>query len=269
MKQMRFAVAVLVSLFGLAATSWAQDQSAPYMQAGNNFYSQKNYDQAIRYYQATVQMNANSWQAYQGLGNCYYAKGDTANALTNYQKALDINPNNPQLSQFVQTIKPQSTAPPLPAGNNNAAANAGSGMAAAGSASSENKFELDINLDLFSYSGQIGFGGGLGGFLPLDKSFAIGAIAGFDTVSEGASASYGGSSVGASASLDFLNFAAAAKYRFDGDSMRPYIIAGLGISDVMSSYSVSAGGVLKALPLLKLTPCSSRAPDWNLRAARA
>ena len=242
MKQMRFAVALLMASFGIAATASAQDQSAQYYTAGNTFYNQKNYDQAIRYYQAAVQMNANSWQSYQGLGNCYYAKGDTSNALTNYQKALDINPNNPQLSQFVQSIKPQSTASPLPTSNNNATANAGSGMAVAGSASSANKFELDVNVDLMTYGGQIGFGAGLGGFIPLDKSFAIGAMASFDLVSQGASASYGGSSVGGSESLDFLNFAAAAKYRFDGDSMRPYILAGLGLSDVMESYSVSGGG---------------------------
>src|SRR5580700_4147512 len=98
MKHFRFTAAVFMTLLGLATALRAQDQSAQYLQAGNTFYSQKSYDQAIRYYQAATQMNANSWQAYQGLGGCYYAKGDNSNALVNYQKSLDINPNNPQVS---------------------------------------------------------------------------------------------------------------------------------------------------------------------------
>lgn len=123
MKQRWFAITLLFFIFGLAGSSSAQDQSIQYYQAGNSFYSQKNYEQAISSYQSAIQMNPNLWQAYQGLGNSYYAKGDKANALTNYQKALAINPNNPQLSQFVQTLQPATEAPPLPASNGSPASN--------------------------------------------------------------------------------------------------------------------------------------------------
>src|ERR1035441_11072724 len=99
MKKFKFVGVSILFILVLASGARAQDQSSPYLQAGNTFYSQKNYNQAIRYYQAAVQFNANSWQAYQGLGGCYYAKGDNGNALANYQKSLDINPNNTQIGR--------------------------------------------------------------------------------------------------------------------------------------------------------------------------
>ena len=111
MKQFR------VFLFGFSILSFlstfghAQDRSDPYYQAGNTLYGQKNYDQAIRYYQAALQLNPNKWEADQGMGNCYYAKGDKTNALASYQKALAINPNNPGLASFVQTLQTQVPAP--------------------------------------------------------------------------------------------------------------------------------------------------------------
>jgi hypothetical protein len=122
MKQQWFAVTLLFFILGLAGSSSAQDQSIQAYQSGNQAYTQRNYDQAIQYYQSAVQQNPNLWQAYQGLGNCYYAKGDKDTALANYQKSLSINPNNPQLSQFVQTIQPQA-APALPASNGAPASN--------------------------------------------------------------------------------------------------------------------------------------------------
>ncbi|HVZ79400.1 MAG TPA: tetratricopeptide repeat protein [bacterium] len=112
-------------LFLVAVRASAQDQSNAYYQAGNTLYGQKSYDQAIRYYQAAVQVNPNFWQADQGMGNCYYAKGDKANALASYQRALAINPNNPQLSTFVQSLQAQMPAQPAGMGNDLAAAPAG------------------------------------------------------------------------------------------------------------------------------------------------
>ncbi len=241
MKQLKFLVAFFMILTGLAASAGAQDQSAQYLQAGNSFYSQKNYDQAIRYYQAAVQMNANSWQAYQGLGGCYYAKGDNANALTNYQKALDINPNNPQVSQFVTYLKSQSTTPPLPAGNSNASASTQPVVYATTSAKS---FELDVNAGLALDSSQIGFGGGLSGYVPLDSHFFLGAGAAFYTFSESSSGTASGYGVtetaSASGSVNFIEGLAKVKYVLDGDNMQPYFFAGVGIVDASASYSASA-----------------------------
>jgi hypothetical protein len=241
MKHLRFVVAVFMTLLGLAASSRAQDQSIQYLQAGNTFYSQKNYDQAIRYYQAATQINANSWQAYQGLGGCYYAKGDNSNALANYQKSLDINPNNPQVSQFVTYLKSQSTAPPLPAGNNNASA---STQPVVYATTASKSFELDVNAGLALDSSQIGFGGGLSGYVPLDRHFFIGASAAFFTFSESSSGSASGDGVtetaSASGSVNFIEGLARVKYVLDGNNMQPYFFGGVGIVDASASYSASA-----------------------------
>src|ERR1700723_3433866 len=106
MKNIKWAVLVFFFILGSSQRGLAQQDPAPYYRAGNTFYAQQNYDQAITYYQYAVQLNPNFWQAYQALGSCYYEKGDKASALTNYQKSLAINPNNPQLAQFAQSITP-------------------------------------------------------------------------------------------------------------------------------------------------------------------
>lgn len=241
MKQLKFAVGLFVVVIGMAAASWAQDQSAQYMQAGNTAYMGRNYDSAISDYLSATQSNPNYWQAYQGLGNCYYAKGDYSTALTNYQKALDLNPNNPQLSNFVQSLRAKvSTAP---GASNNSVPSPGASTAAT------SKFELDVNAGLALDSSQIGFGGGLTGYIPLDKHFFLGASAAFFTFSEGESGSVSGEgetvTATASGSVNFIEGFARAKYVLDGDNMQPYFFAGAGIVDASASASANAssGGV--------------------------
>jgi hypothetical protein len=236
MKQLKFAVAVLVILVGFAASSWAQDQSAQYMQAGNAAYMGRNYDSAISDYLSATQSNPNYWQAYQGLGNCYYAKGDYSTALTNYQKALDINPNNPQLSNFVQSLRAKvSTAP---AASNSSVPSPGASTAAT------SKFELDVNAGLALADSEIGFGGGLTGYIPLDRHFFLGASAAFYTFSVGESGSVSGDGVtetaSAGGSVNFIEGLARVKYVLDGDNMQPYFFAGVGIVDASASYSYSS-----------------------------
>ncbi len=105
MKLLRFVIAALILLAGLAGSARAQDASGQTLSAANMAYGAKNYDQAIIDYQAVLQANPNSWQAYQGLGNCYYVKGDSATALMNYQKSLALNPNNPHLASLAQSMQ--------------------------------------------------------------------------------------------------------------------------------------------------------------------
>lgn len=236
MKQLKFAVAVLMTLIGLASSASAQDQSAQYMQAGNTAYMGRNYDAAISDYLSATQSNPNYWQAYQGLGNCYYAKGDYSTALTNYQKALDLNPNNPQLSNFVQSLRAKvSTAP---AASNNSVPSPGASTAAT------SKFELDVNAGLALVDSEIGFGGGLSGYIPLDRHFFLGASAAFYTASESESGSASGYGVTETASVsgsaNIIEGLARVKYVFDGDSMRPYGFAGIGIADISASASGGA-----------------------------
>jgi hypothetical protein len=273
MKQLRFAVAVFISLAGLSNLSWAQDPSTQYYNAGNSLYAGKNYDQAIRYYQAAVQGNPHFWQAYQALGNCYYAKGDNNNALTNYNKALSLYPNNPQLSQFVQTLQAK-TAPASPAANNNssgAASPATGSPAKAGRAPKMFELEPMIGLGVgagMSYGATLsapattidagtGIGGGVGGYYLLDNHLAVGLIIDYFAYTKSTSgpATFFTPSFQQtvatqtnSGNFDSVEVLPSVKFKFGEDSFRPYLMGSLGFSFASTSYSVSYGSFSNGQP---------------------
>ena len=93
-----FAVVMGCGISGFAATS--QD----YYQAGMKLYNSQQYGQAVRYFQAAVQLDPSNWQAYQGLGMCDYAMGDKASAKTAFDKSLTLHPNNPPLAKFDESM---------------------------------------------------------------------------------------------------------------------------------------------------------------------
>jgi hypothetical protein len=264
MKHTRLAVALSFLLLGLAGSSSAQDKAMPYYTAGNNFYSQQNYDQAIRYYQYAGQLNPNLWQAYQGLGNCYYAKGDKATALTNYQKALVLNPNNPQLSSFTQSLQAQVGATPQPPSNSATSTTAAStGGPGAGKVLPQFEISPKIVGDVggtfaegatasapaTSISGGTGFGGGVEGYYLTDAHLGLGLIinyvTGYSLGSASAtiahtnqSAQPGTATISASSNVSSIEFMPAVKYTFDGTSFRPYLLGSFGYSFI--SYSATS-----------------------------
>lgn len=247
MKHARLAVAVSLLLIGLSGASWAQDQSLRYYQAGNNFYSQKSYDQAIRYYEYAGQLNPQLWQAYQGAGNSYYAKGDKASALRDYQKALAINPNNPQLSSFAQTLQAQvGSAPPSQPSANNPVMTTANGSPAVSSAAKN--FEIDpmAGIAISSSAGYgLGFGGGVGAYysLPPDSKLAIGGSVGFYTFNystkvNGGVPTYYSSVTTTNSNWTNIEILASGKYQFDGQGIKPYLTGGAGLS----LFGVSSSG---------------------------
>jgi len=242
MKRLSF-LGMFLLLVGFAGSGFAQTANQ-YIEAGNQYYASKDYAKAVQYYQAAAQMDPNSAAAWQGLGNSQYSQGQNADALASYQKALAINPNNTQLSTFVDSLKAKVAA--APASSSVAVPTPAQSTAAspAASSSSAGKFELDVNAGVAFATGITGFGGGLGGYIPLGTDFSIGAMAGFYTFSEGASASNAYASASASASINFLEVMAAAKYRINANGFHPYLFGGVGIADVMTSASetVSGGG---------------------------
>ena len=262
MKSLRLAVVVFLLCFGLSALSSAQDQSLQYYQAGNTTYSQKNYDLAIRYYQAAAQLNPQMWQAYQGMGNCYYAKGDKASALTNYQKSLAINPNNTQLSPFVQSLQAQvgSTGTTTPADQNANPAASNASPAVGGPAKN---FELEVGLgaglasNVSTQGVGTDFGFGFGGrarvlYLLPDGHLGLGGTLGFYTFSKGLG-SYGGQTVNENTSS--LEISGTVKYRFDGTNLKPYGVACLGIasnSTNQSAGSQSSPSVSQTSPMIQI-----------------
>lgn len=97
-----------LSAGALAATS------QQYYAAGLHLYQQRQYGQAVLYFNAAVQVDPNNWQAYQALGSGYYAEGDSARALNAYEKSLSLHPN-PQLQAFDDQLRQKnSQAPVLP-----------------------------------------------------------------------------------------------------------------------------------------------------------
>jgi hypothetical protein len=75
----------------------------------------------------------------------------------------------------------------------------------------------------------------------LDKNLALGVMTGFYTFSQGSSASYGGTTATASASINFLEGLASVRYRFDGTSLKPFLVGGAGVALMMQSVSASSG----------------------------
>jgi hypothetical protein len=243
MKYSRFAVALLFLSAGLSGTASAQNQFAQYYQAANSAYSTKNYDQAIKYYDAAVQSNPNYWQAFQGLGNCYYAKGQNAEALSNYQKALALNPNNPQLSSFVQALRAKVGTAPAATNtvqySNSVVVN------------SDKNFQLSpmIGVAVGDNSGLgTGIGGGLRGIYMTDANLGFGGMIYFYTWNTSLTESgyyitqsytLGTLTETISESHGNLEVLAAIQYKFTGGSVKPYLIGGAGLSALMFSESIS------------------------------
>ncbi|MGH7738533.1 MAG: tetratricopeptide repeat protein [bacterium] len=108
MKKILFAATLLwTPTLVLAATA------QQYYAAGVQQYQQKQYNQAVQYLKAAIQMDASNWEAYQTMGSAYYAEGDKTDALSSYDKSLALHPN-PQLRSFADNLRASTPAPPLP-----------------------------------------------------------------------------------------------------------------------------------------------------------
>lgn len=102
---MKTIVLTLLLAFGLQAAVRAESpQAVQYYQAGVRLYQAKQYDQALRYFGASLKLDNRQATVYQAVGNCYYAKGDKAHAVQYYKYALQLNPSNSPLQQFVAQI---------------------------------------------------------------------------------------------------------------------------------------------------------------------
>ena len=95
-----------VFFFGISNVFAATAQD--YYTAGNSLFQRQQYENALKYFKAAVQVDPNFWQSYQMIGYSYYQLKNTPDALEAWKKALDLNPNNPQLSSFVEKLKAQA-----------------------------------------------------------------------------------------------------------------------------------------------------------------
>jgi tetratricopeptide (TPR) repeat protein len=73
--------------------------------SANQALTNKDYYNALQFFQATANSDPKSAAAYQGMGTCYYYLGKKDQALVQYRMSLQLNPNNKALEAFVNSIK--------------------------------------------------------------------------------------------------------------------------------------------------------------------
>jgi tetratricopeptide (TPR) repeat protein len=71
-------------------TSIVQDEaSLEFLEKGNQFFSEKKYDESLTCYQKFLEMNPKAYQTYLSIGNCYREKEDLEKALESFAKVLE------------------------------------------------------------------------------------------------------------------------------------------------------------------------------------
>src|SRR6266446_9096794 len=65
-----------------------------YIQEGNNYANEKQYDKAIDSFRLAIKVNANLAEAYYGLGNAYASIGRMPDALEPMRTAVRLAPDN-------------------------------------------------------------------------------------------------------------------------------------------------------------------------------
>lgn len=85
-------IVVLFLLLGLAVNH-AQDLEN-LMKSGNEFYQNKQYEEAIESYESILKQGYLSSELYYNLGNTYFKVGKIGRAILFYEKSLKIQPNN-------------------------------------------------------------------------------------------------------------------------------------------------------------------------------
>lgn len=83
----------LMSFF-LSICSLNAQELESFMQSGNDFYQNKQYDEAITNYEAILKQGYLSSELYFNLGNSYYRLGNLGKAILYYEKSLKLSPNN-------------------------------------------------------------------------------------------------------------------------------------------------------------------------------
>ena len=81
-------------------TNPEQPKVQQFLIGGDIFYHQKNYQQAISYYQKAIELDPNSAESYGRRGFVYYMQGNMDRAISDYSKAIQINPNDKNAYHF-------------------------------------------------------------------------------------------------------------------------------------------------------------------------
>lgn len=81
---------LLLLLTGISQASQVDEL----MKQGNDFYQNKNYEQAVQSYEKLISEGYEGVSLFYNLGNAYYREGKIGYAILNYEKALRLSPND-------------------------------------------------------------------------------------------------------------------------------------------------------------------------------
>ena len=84
---------ILIILLFFSSSILAQDANSIFEQASLS-YEQKEYAQALNYYNEIQDLGLYSSDLYYNIGNCYYKLQQNAEAVLYYEKALKLNPSD-------------------------------------------------------------------------------------------------------------------------------------------------------------------------------
>lgn len=90
---MRRLAYILLLLLVTGYTSFADGYNAGWWKKANGYYSSKQYDSALLYYEKIAALSPGDAVVYYNLGNTYYRINQIGPAVLNYERALKIDPS--------------------------------------------------------------------------------------------------------------------------------------------------------------------------------
>ncbi len=93
---------LLLCLFSPALLAARPTQA---LQAANQAFQDKDYEQAIRKYEEILQQGYESEALYYNLGNAYYRSGEPGRAMLNYQRALKLDPGDENTLHNIEVVR--------------------------------------------------------------------------------------------------------------------------------------------------------------------
>jgi len=91
---------IIISVLLLSINSFASEQL---FSKANKEYADANYSASITIYDSIISLGFESHELYFNLGNCYYQNKDWANAIWYYEKSLQLNKNQKTLENIQLT----------------------------------------------------------------------------------------------------------------------------------------------------------------------
>ncbi|MCO6476937.1 MAG: tetratricopeptide repeat protein [Phaeodactylibacter sp.] len=102
----------IISIAILFSPLFLSAQPTQALQAANQAYQGKEYEEAIRKYEEILLGGYHSEALYYNLGNAYYRTGETGRAILNYQRALKLGPQDQNTLHNLEVAQARLPEPP-------------------------------------------------------------------------------------------------------------------------------------------------------------